>query len=93
MLRGGADRGYASITFNKKGDKMASVSTSPDFMLTVWDWDTERVALHAKAFGQVSACHFMYTIFAVMSVIFIIVLIICYYYVINIYNYLYNIVD
>ena len=55
MLRGGAERGYASITFNKGGDKMASVSMSPDFMLTVWDWELERVALHSKAFGQVSA--------------------------------------
>ena len=58
VLRGGADKGYASITFNKKGDKIASVSSSPDFMLTVWDWEMERVALHSKAFGQV--CHLVY---------------------------------
>ena len=54
ILRGGAERGYASLTFNQKGDKMASVSMAPDFLLTVWDWESERVALHAKAFGQVS---------------------------------------
>ena len=53
MLRGGAERGYASLTFNQTGDKIASVSTSPDFLLTVWDWAFERVALHTKAFGQV----------------------------------------
>ena len=53
VLRGGADRGYASITFNKNGDKMASVSTAPDYMMTVWDWESERVELHSKAFGQV----------------------------------------
>lgn len=53
ILRGGAERGYASLTFNHKGDKMASVSMAPDFLLTVWDWELERVALHAKAFGQV----------------------------------------
>lgn len=53
MLRGGAERGYASLTFNQTGDKIASVSTSPDFLLTVWDWAYERVALHTKAFGQV----------------------------------------
>lgn len=53
ILRGGAERGYASLTFNHKGDKMASVSMAPDFLLTVWDWELQRVALHAKAFGQV----------------------------------------
>lgn len=53
MLRGGAERGYATLTFNQNGDKIASVSTSPDFLLTVWDWALERVALHTKAFGQV----------------------------------------
>lgn len=52
VLKGGAEQGYASITFNKKGDKLASVSMSPDFMLTVWDWQMERVGLHSKAFGQ-----------------------------------------
>jgi WD40 repeat protein len=25
---------------------------SPDFILTVWEWKQERIALHAKAFGQ-----------------------------------------
>jgi hypothetical protein len=53
VLKGGADRGYTSITFNQEGDKMASISMAPDFLLTVWDWELERVALHAKAFGQV----------------------------------------
>ena len=52
VLKGGAEKGYASLSFNKNGDKLASVSTSPDFMLTVWDWEEERVALHSKAFGQ-----------------------------------------
>ena len=52
VLKGGAEKGYASLSFNKNGDKLASVSTAPDFMLTVWDWEEERVALHSKAFGQ-----------------------------------------
>lgn len=38
---------------------MASISMAPDFLLTVWDWELERVALHAKAFGQVTASNFL----------------------------------
>lgn len=52
VLSGGAERGYASLSFNVSGNKLASVASSPDFMLTVWDWQEERIALHAKAFGQ-----------------------------------------
>ena len=52
ILSGGAERGYASLSFNVAGNKLASVASSPDFMLTVWDWQEERIALHAKAFGQ-----------------------------------------
>lgn len=28
------------------------MAAAPDFMLTVWDWQEERIALHSKAFGQ-----------------------------------------
>ena len=52
VLSGGAERGYACLNFNITGDKLASVSTSPDFMLTIWDWEIEQMGLHAKAFGQ-----------------------------------------
>lgn len=51
-LSGGADRGYASVSFNAPGDRLVSVSTSPDYALTVWDWTTQTIVLHAKAFGQ-----------------------------------------
>ncbi|CAN0212449.1 unnamed protein product, partial [Phaeothamnion confervicola] len=51
-LRGGAERGYASLSFNAAGDKLASVARAPDYMLTVWDWASARVLLHCKAFGQ-----------------------------------------
>ena len=49
---GGAERGYSSLNFNQHGNKLASVAQAPDYMLTVWDWEEERIALHAKAFGQ-----------------------------------------
>lgn len=52
VLNGGAERGYTSLTFNAKGNKLASVASSPDYMLTIWDWESEQMGLHAKAFGQ-----------------------------------------
>jgi WD40 repeat protein len=52
VLRGGAERGYACMDFSGDGDKLASVSTSPDYMLTIWDWQEESMGLHSKAFGQ-----------------------------------------
>jgi WD40 repeat protein len=52
VLRGGAERGYSSLSYNAHGTKLASVASSPDFMLTVWDWKQELIELHSKAFGQ-----------------------------------------
>ena len=52
VLSGGAERGYSCMNFSPDGDKLASVSTSPDFMLTIWDWQEQQMGLHSKAFGQ-----------------------------------------
>lgn len=51
-MRGGAERGFSCLTFNKTGDTLASVASAPDFFLTLWAWEEERISLHAKAFGQ-----------------------------------------
>lgn len=40
------------MNFSAEGDKLASVSIAPDYMLTIWDWETEAMGLHSKAFGQ-----------------------------------------
>jgi len=52
VLRKGTERSYASLSFGAKGDMLASVGGSPDYLLTVWDWEKEAITLHAKAFGQ-----------------------------------------
>lgn len=52
LQSGGAERGYVSVSFNASGDRLVSLSTAPDFLLTVWDWENERILLHSKAFGQ-----------------------------------------
>jgi WD40 repeat protein len=52
VLNGGAERGYASLSFNAEGDKLASVATAPDYILTIWEWEEEKLGLHTKAFGQ-----------------------------------------
>jgi WD40 repeat protein len=40
------------MNFSPDGHTLASVSTSPDYMLTIWEWADEKMGLHAKAFGQ-----------------------------------------
>lgn len=40
------------MNFNAEGNQLATVSMAPDYMLTIWDWETEQMGLHSKAFGQ-----------------------------------------
>jgi hypothetical protein len=48
VLRRGAQEGYSSLCFSNAGDKLASVATQPDYMLTVWDWRAQLIELRAK---------------------------------------------
>ncbi|KAJ3126719.1 Cilia- and flagella-associated protein 44 [Nowakowskiella sp. JEL0407] len=48
----GTTRLYSDICFNPSGDKIASVGGDPDFMLTIWNWKSEKVILRSKAFSQ-----------------------------------------
>ena len=36
------------------GDKLASLGSTPDYMLTIWDWRREKIILRSKAHGQVT---------------------------------------
>ncbi len=54
LLRDGAIKGYSSICFNSNGDKLASVGSDPDYMLTIWSWKEEKIILRSKAFSQVN---------------------------------------
>jgi hypothetical protein len=38
VLAGGSERGYANMSFSFSGTTLASLSSSPDYMLTVWNW-------------------------------------------------------
>jgi WD40 repeat protein len=42
---------YFSVP-SKDGNQLGSVGAYPDFLLTVWDWEAERIVLHTKAFSQ-----------------------------------------
>lgn len=52
VLRNGTERGYSAAAFNKDGSMLATVGGTPDYMLTLWDWQEETVILRCKAFGQ-----------------------------------------
>ncbi|XP_030059762.1 cilia- and flagella-associated protein 44 [Microcaecilia unicolor] len=52
ILRGGTVEAYAYVDFNVSGTLLASVGSSPDYMLTVWNWKEEQIVLRSKAFSQ-----------------------------------------
>ncbi|KAM8976941.1 cilia- and flagella-associated protein 44 [Pelodytes ibericus] len=52
ILRGGTEEAYAFVDFNAVGMLLASVGSSPDYMLTLWDWKQEKIILRSKAFSQ-----------------------------------------
>ncbi|KAM4795585.1 cilia- and flagella-associated protein 44 [Rhinophrynus dorsalis] len=52
ILRGGTEEAYAFVDFNVSGTLLASVGSSPDYMLTIWDWRQEKIMLRSKAFSQ-----------------------------------------
>jgi WD40 repeat protein len=51
-MRKGAEICYLNVEFNHTGEKLASISSSPDYLLSIWDWMTEKVILKCKAFSQ-----------------------------------------
>ncbi|CAF3878718.1 unnamed protein product [Adineta steineri] len=52
ILKGGTQRSYAYLDFNAEGDLLASLGSSPDYMLTIWDWRDEKILLRSKASSQ-----------------------------------------
>lgn len=52
ILRKGTEKAYNCASFNKSGDKLATVGSYPDFLLTVWDWEKEVIIQKCKAFSQ-----------------------------------------
>ena len=48
VLAGGAARSFSCMCFSHGGHKLATVSSAPDFMLTIWSWFDERMLLHSK---------------------------------------------
>lgn len=52
VLRMGTEKTYSCMAFSAQGDKLSTVGGSPDFMLTIWDWESQKITLHNKAFAQ-----------------------------------------
>lgn len=38
ILRKGTEKSYSSCTFSHDGEKVATVGSSPDFQICIWDW-------------------------------------------------------
>uniref|UniRef100_A0A3B4XPH3 Cilia- and flagella-associated protein 44 n=1 Tax=Seriola lalandi dorsalis TaxID=1841481 RepID=A0A3B4XPH3_SERLL len=52
ILRGGTEKAYSFVDFNRDGSLLASVGCEPDYMLTLWNWRQEEVMLSCKAVSQ-----------------------------------------
>lgn len=52
VLRNGTEFAYSSVVFSQDGEKLASVGSAPDYLLTVWHWRQQQTILRCKAFGQ-----------------------------------------
>jgi hypothetical protein len=52
VLEDGTERAYSDVGFSGRGDKLVTVGSFPDFLLSVWDWQQQRGVLRTKAFGQ-----------------------------------------
>ena len=48
VLRNGAAQSYSCMSYSRTGQKLATVSGSPDFLLSIWDWDKEQMLLQSK---------------------------------------------
>eukprot|EP01029_Cantina_marsupialis_P010013 TRINITY_DN2297_c1_g1_i1.p1 TRINITY_DN2297_c1_g1~~TRINITY_DN2297_c1_g1_i1.p1 ORF type:complete len:1707 (+),score=573.01 TRINITY_DN2297_c1_g1_i1:171-5291(+) len=51
-LENGTERAYSDVSFSDDGERMASVGSFPDYLLTVWDWKNCSIVLRTKAFSQ-----------------------------------------
>ena len=51
-LEHGTEQAYSAAAFNQAGDRLATVGSYPDYMLTVWDWRSGCTLLRSKAFSQ-----------------------------------------
>ena len=38
ILREGTEAAYSNLDFSPSGEKLASVGSHPDYMMTIWDW-------------------------------------------------------
>ena len=51
VLRGGAVKAYAHLEYSPEGDLLASLSGTPDYMLTLWNWKKQTIVLRSKAYS------------------------------------------
>lgn len=51
-LAAGTERSYSCAVFSPDGAMLASVGSSPDYLLTLWDWASGATLLRCKAFSQ-----------------------------------------
>ncbi|KAL0267585.1 UNVERIFIED_CONTAM: hypothetical protein PYX00_009818 [Menopon gallinae] len=51
VLKQGTQRAYSHLNYSPDGELLCSQGSSPDYMLTIWNWRKRRIMLRAKAYG------------------------------------------
>ena len=51
VMNGGAMKTYAFLEFSPDGELLASLSGTPDYMLTLWNWKKQSIVLRCKAYS------------------------------------------
>ena len=50
-MNGGAIKTYSYLEFSPDGELLASLSGTPDYMLTLWNWKKQSIVLRSKAYS------------------------------------------
>ncbi|XP_058801430.1 cilia- and flagella-associated protein 44 [Phymastichus coffea] len=52
VLRKGTTRSYSHLRYSPNGLQLVSQGGNPDYLITVWDWQSSKIALQCKSHGQ-----------------------------------------
>jgi len=52
ILKKGTETAYSNLSFSADGEQLVTVGSSPDYLITVWNWKQQTIVLKAKAFSQ-----------------------------------------
>ncbi|XP_014209825.1 uveal autoantigen with coiled-coil domains and ankyrin repeats [Copidosoma floridanum] len=52
VLLGGTTRSYSHLRYSPDGEQLVTQGGEPDYLITIWNWRSSKVALQCKSHGQ-----------------------------------------